>query len=83
MFKSLKSTENNYSPGNDGLSKEFYKCFWDEIKKPFLHSVHKAFLYQELSSSQEQAMIKMLRKKDKDKRFNKNWRLMSLLNTDM
>ena len=55
--------ENNKSPGNDGLSKEFYGCFWNEIKNPFLASIHKAFLNQELSSSQKQAVIKMLEKK--------------------
>ena len=27
VFKILKSMENNKSLGNDGLSKEFYKCF--------------------------------------------------------
>ena len=30
--------DNNKSPGNDGLSKEFYEWFWDEVKKPFLAS---------------------------------------------
>ena len=65
VFKSLKSIDNNKSPGNDGLSKEFYECFWDEIKKPFLASVHKAFLNQELSTSQNQAVIKMLEKRTK------------------
>ena len=35
VFKSLKSMDNNKSPGNDGLSKEFYECFWDEGKKLF------------------------------------------------
>ena len=33
VFKSLQSMENNKSHGNDGLSKEFYECFWDEVKK--------------------------------------------------
>ena len=28
--------ENNESPANNGLSKEFYECFWNEIKNPFL-----------------------------------------------
>ena len=83
VFKSLKSMDNNKSPGNDGLSKEFYECFWDEVKKPFLASIHKAFLNQELSTSQKQAVIKMLGKKDKDRRFIKNWRPISLLNIDM
>ena len=58
-------------------------CFWDEVKKPLLASIHKTFLNQELSTSQKQAVMKMLEKKDKDKRFIKNWRPMSLLNTDM
>ena len=83
VFKSLKSMKNNKSPGNDGLSKEFYECFWDEIKNPFLASIHRAFLNQELSSSQKQAVIKMLEKKDNDKRYMKNCRPISPLNTDM
>ena len=36
MVKSLKSMENNKSPGIDGLAKEFYECLWNEIKNPFL-----------------------------------------------
>ena len=64
MFKSLKSIDNK-SPGNDGLSKEFYECFWDEVKKPFLASIHKAFLNQELSTSPKQVVIKMLEKRTK------------------
>ena len=75
--------ENNKSPGNDGNSKEFYECFWNEIKNFFLAYIHRAFLNQELRSSQKQAVIKMLGKKDKDKRFIKNWRSISLFNTDM
>ena len=59
--------ENNKSPANNGLSKEFYECFWNEIKNPFLTSIHRAFLNQELSSSQKQAVIKMLEKKKKIK----------------
>ena len=53
-------------------------------KNLFLASIHRAFLNPELSSSQKQIVIKMLeKKKDKDKRFIKNWRPISLLNTDM
>ena len=75
--------DDNKSPGNDRLSKEFYECFWDEVKQPFSVSIHKAFLNQELSTSQKQAVIKILEKKDKDKRFIKNKRPISLLNIDM
>ena len=51
VFRSFTSMKNIKSPENDVLSKEFYECFWDEIKKPYLASIHKAFLNQELSSS--------------------------------
>ena len=82
LFEALKSIENNKSPGNDGLTKEFYELFWSDIKKPFLASVREAFLKEELSTSQQQAVIKLIEKKDRDKRLIKNWRPISLLNTD-
>ena len=31
LFIALQSMENNKSPGNDGLTKEFYITFWNEI----------------------------------------------------
>ena len=67
VLKSLKYIENNKSSGNDGLSKKLYECFWNEIKNPFLASIHRTFLNQELSSSQKQAVIKTLEKKIKIK----------------
>ena len=35
-----------------------------------------------LSISQRQAVMKLLEKKDRDKRYTKNWRPISLLNID-
>ena len=37
----------------------------------------------QLSTSQKQAMITLLEKKDKDRRFIKNWRPISLINVDV
>ena len=31
--------QSNKSPGNDGLTKEFYEGFWDEIKELLIASV--------------------------------------------
>jgi len=31
----LKGMENNKSPGSDGISVEFYKLFWHDIKQYF------------------------------------------------
>ena len=74
--------ENNKSPRNDGLTKEFYLTFWEEIKNQFKLSIEKAYRVEELRYSQRQAIIKLIEKKDKDKRFIKNWRPISLLNVD-
>ena len=40
LLKALKSMQNDKSPGNDGLTKEFYKIFWNEIKNPFMNSMN-------------------------------------------
>ena len=42
-----------------------------------------AFLQKELSTSRKQAVIKLIEKKDRDKKFIKNWRPISLLNVDV
>ena len=54
---------NNTSPGNDGITKEFYEAFWHDLKAPLLLSVNKAFKVEELSTSQKQAVIKLIEKK--------------------
>ena len=46
-------------------------------------SINDAFINEELSTSQKQVVIKLIEKKDREKRFIKNWRPISLLNTDL
>ena len=70
--RELNKMEINKSPENDGLAKEFYEVFWDHVKFLLLLSFKMAFLKKELSSSQKQAVIKLIEKKDRDKRFIKN-----------
>ena len=43
--------------GDNRITKEFNKAFWDDLKTLFL-SVNKAFKVRELSTSQKQAAIK-------------------------
>ena len=83
LYDSMKSMENDKSPGNDGLTKEFYVTFWDDIKATFISSLKQAKERKELSISQRQAIIKLIEKKDRDKRYIKNWRPISLLNVDI
>ena len=74
--------DNDKSPGNDGITKEFYITFWDTVKELLCASIQQSFLAGELSTSQKQAIIKLIEEKDRDKKFIKNWRSISLLNDD-
>ena len=82
VIDALKSFSNNKSPGNDGLTKEFYEIFSRELKKPFINFISQTKISKKLITSQRQAVIKFMEKIDRDKRFIKNWRLISLLNVD-
>ena len=78
----MKCMPNNKSPGNDGFTKEFYNFFWDDIKDFLVNSINFAYDKKEFSISQRQAIIKLIEKKNSDKRYIKNWRPISLLNVD-
>jgi len=80
--KALLDMENNKSPGSDGLSADFYKYFWENIKDLILDSFTHAFQSGKMSIEQRRGVISLIPKKDKDVRFLKNWRPISLLNTD-
>ena len=64
-FKSLQSFQKNKSPGNDGLTVEFYIAFWETLP---CGQPQCSYDRGELSNSQKQAVITLLERKDKDKR---------------
>ena len=74
---------NNKSPGYDGLTKEFYEIFREDLKTPLISSFKSPFDKSELSNSEKEAVMKLIEKKDKDKRLIQNWIPMSLLNVDL
>ena len=57
---------NDKSPGNDGLTKEFFEKLWYEVKKTFL-SCFSLFWQRENCTSQRQVNIKFIEKKAKIK----------------
>ena len=71
----------NKSPGLDGLTGEFYKCFWGSISELFYDALVEIFQKGELSFSQRLSVLTLIHKKD-DKKLLKNYRPLSLTNTD-
>ena len=82
LLKSIKTFKNGKTPGTDGLTAEFYKFFWNDIKDLLLSSINFALQYGRLSTEQRRGIISLLPKKDKDRLYLKNWRPISLLNVD-
>jgi hypothetical protein len=80
--EALKGLLNGKSPGSDGFTADFYKFFWPTIRP----AVYESLLYAKgkgnLSIDQRRGIINLIPKKDKDPRELKNWRPISLLNTD-
>jgi hypothetical protein len=73
---------NNKTPGTDGFPVEFYKFFFNDISKNIVDSFNYSFRNGKLSPDQRRGIIKLIPKKDNDPTFLKNWRPISLLNTD-
>lgn len=78
----LECSQTNKTPRNDGIPIEFYKKFWPLISEPFILCTNKSFEKGEMSCSQKQAVITLIKKKGKDRSFLDNWRPISLLNVD-
>ena len=76
-FQVLSTLQNNKAPGNDGLFAEFYKFFWPEIGCLLVESLNYSYIHGELSTSQKEAIITLIEKKDRDRRLIKNWRPIS------
>jgi len=81
-YKALKTFQDGKSPGNDGLTAEFYKQFWPLVAKMIVDSFNAAFDDGTLGISHRQAVITLIEKKGKDRTFLRNWRPISLLNVD-
>ena len=81
-LSALKTFQRNKTPGTDGLPAEFYLCFWNEISSPLIDCLNHGALLGKLSISQRQGIISLIPKKNKDPLLLKNWRPISLLNTD-
>ena len=82
MDEAVKGFANNKSPGSDGLTAEFYKYFWGEIKDTLYKVYEESLEGSCLSPSQRTGVITLLPKQGKDHKHLKDWRPITLLNVD-
>ena len=50
-WETLNEMKNGKSPGNDGLTKEFYMCFFNEIFNQLIAALNESFTVGQLSTS--------------------------------
>ena len=78
----IRNLKTKKVPGTDGLPADFYKIFYGKIKDflfdPFTEILEKG----ELHLSARWGIIALLEKTGRKRLFIKNWRPISLLNTD-
>ena len=74
--------KNNKSPGSDGITTEFYKIFWSEIKSYYVKSLNYSFEIGDMTVMQKQGLISLLPKMNNDLGNLNNRRPLTLLNTD-
>ena len=79
--QTLKNMKNNKSPGTRGFSVDFYKIFWKQLDNFVVRAINYGFSQGELSVRQQQGLIVCIPKEHKCKKFLKNWRPITLLNT--
>ena len=65
------------------IKADFYKGFWNLLGQQLTDALNYSYEHGELSNSQKQGIIKLINKKDRDRRYIKNWRPISLWNVDV
>lgn len=69
-------------PGPDGITSNFYKHFWEDLKHLLFQAINECINQKELMQTMKQGIIKLIPKPGKDKRILSNLRPITLLNTD-
>ena len=77
----VSKLRNDKSPGPDGFSANFFKCFWEDLGFLLVRSLNAGFAEGMLTVTQRQGVITLVPKPGKPKQVINSWRPISLLNT--
>jgi hypothetical protein len=81
IHKAITDMKNEKSPGEDGIPKEFYLAFYDDLEEILIELYNNIKFSKRQPKSHKNAIIKLIYKKNNQKDL-KNWRPISLLNVD-
>ena len=82
LTTAIKELKINKTPGCDGIAAEFYKEYWTELE-PIIFPMYKEVEKEsKFGPSARRGIISLIPKKNKDTRYIKNLRPLTLLNTD-
>jgi len=82
-YKVLNQMGNDKTPGNDGLTKEFYLAFWMDIGQDLVKCLNANLMQGSLTTTQSQIIVTLIEKTGKDSRMLDSWRPISLINVDI
>ena len=82
LEQAMKRMNNNKTPGEDGIPIDFYKVFWTKLKNIFYSMVLSTYERKMLHTTARQGILNLIPKANKDTRYVKNLRPITLLNVD-
>ena len=81
IHKSTREQNKKGSPGTDGLTPNFYLWAWEIMEEALFEVLNNCYLNKSMSETMRMASVTLLPKKGNLKNI-RNWRPVSLLNTD-
>ena len=78
----VKQMKNGKCPGPDGIPIDFYKMFWPFLSPMIMRLIEEVYSSKCLHVTASWGILNLIPKKNKDSRFLKNLRPITLLNAD-
>ena len=82
IYTTLCSMDKDKVPGCDGLTNSFFLQFWDVLKNPLWNMYQKVLQTGCFGPSSRKGLLSLIPKCNKDTRYIKNLRPLTLLSTD-
>ena len=82
LEEAIKGMNNGKTPGEDGIPVDFYKVFWLQLKEAFYQMMIQGYEEDILHDTARRGILNLIPKPNKDTRYIKNLRPITLLNTD-